>query len=325
MITVHRQTDGRWTAEPVEDLAGFRAEGAWIDLDSPSEQERQAFTAATGLVLPTAHEMEEIEASSRSYEDQGQLVMTIPVMSAGDTPKPRISPVTFVLGRERIVTLRFTEPKPIGMYEERLRQGLIGPTAGELFFGLLDTFVDRLADILELVIARLARISDIVFAQHRSGELRRHRIARLRVAVREIGQDGRLLSMIRTSLSAFERALTYIAARQPAVAKSCKDQIKTLQRDIQSLQQQSAFHDDQVQLLLDATFGLINTEQADVVSLLSIIATIFLPPTLIASIYGMNFEFMPELSWPWGYPLAIVLILVSALGPLWIFRRKGWL
>jgi magnesium transporter len=199
--------------------------------------------------------------------------------------------------------------------------------------GLLDAVIDRLADILELVGARLDALSTRIFDTHAETpplgvphKERRMKSSELQEVLSSLGRTGELNHKVRSNLAALERLVTFLGPIM--VGRFSKDQkasLKTLARDISSLVQQSGFLAQEANFLLDATLGLINVEQSHIIKIFSVAAVAFLPPTLIASIYGMNFDFMPELGWPLGYPLALLMMAVSALVPLWYFRRRGWL
>ncbi len=306
----------------------------WIDALHPTSEERSALAAALHIDLPTHEDMVEIEASSRLYEDGGSLYMTTTVVAYAETEAPEAGVLTLVLAPQALVTLRYVEPKSIGIFADRLhRAPQLGATPAAALIGLLDTLIDRTADVLEQIAVRLERLSQDIFDRAWPQESRaprrdrRHAPAErdLQEVLRGIGKAGDLAGKVRDSLAGLSRVVAYVMAAQPDLGTDQKRTLKTLQRDIQSLAEHDNFQAARVSFLLDATLGAINIEQNNIVKTFSVVAVAFMPPTLIASIYGMNFEIMPELSWPFGYPLALGLMVLSAVLPIGYFRRRGWL
>ncbi len=308
-------------AAPLEALSPDRP--AWIDLYAPSAEERRQIAGRFGLFLPSREEMEEIEISSRLYRRDGALYMTA-VLPAGEDGVS-VGPVVFILHRALLVTLRHLDPAPFGIVAERLETAAPRPpTAAGVLLALLDGVVDRLADTLEATTSGIDRLSARIF-RHASPEPRGGE--ELRSVLGELGRRGTLLSDIRESLVSLQRLVLYcrdeISGRENA--RRLRSGLETLSADIASLADHAGFLSQEIGFLLDATLGFINIEQNTTIKIFSVIAVIFLPPTLVASIYGMNFRFMPELSWVFGYPLALLLMLLSALLPYRWFKRRGWL
>lgn len=324
--TIHRRTLGPGDPLP---------EGAtWIDALKPTEEERAALTQALNVDLPSREDMLEIEASSRLYLEDSSAYMTAPVVAQAETETPEANALTLVLTPGVLVTLRYIEPKSIGIFAERLnRNPQLAATNVAALVSLLDTMVDRTADVLEVIAARLERLSADIFdrawPQETKGpasDRKRPPAERdLQEVLRGIGKAGDLAGKVRDSLAGLARVVAYVTAVKPGLTNEQKRTLKTVQRDIQSLTEHADFQAQRVSFLLDATLGAINIEQNNIVKTFSIVAVAFMPPTLIASVYGMNFEHMPELSWPFGYPLAIGAMIVSGLLPLAYFKRRGWL
>ncbi|GAA0587018.1 magnesium transporter CorA family protein [Caenispirillum bisanense] len=310
-------------------------EGAtWIDVLHPTPEERAALAAALRIDLPTHEDMVEIEASSRLYEDGGSLYMTTSVVAYAETEAPEAGVLTLVLAPQALVTLRYVEPKSIGIFTDRLhRAPQLGGSPVAVLIGLLDTLIDRTADVLEQIAQRLERLSQDIFDRAWPQESKAPRKDRrrppaerdLQEVLRGIGKAGDLAGKVRDSLAGLSRVVAYVMATRPDLSGEQKRTLKTLQRDIQSLAEHDNFQAARVGFLLDATLGAINIEQNNIVKTFSVVAVAFMPPTLIASIYGMNFEIMPELSWPFGYPFALGLMVLSAVLPIGYFRRRGWL
>jgi magnesium transporter len=233
------------------------------------------------------------------------------------------------------VTLRYHGPRPFDTYPLRSDNGPIGCASGEaVLLGLLDEIVDRLADVLERAGRDIDAMSAAIFRRRRQPGTPAARGARpatpsqdFRALLDEIGSKGDLLSNLRYSLLSIERLVGFLvqAAVQRKADKVVRAQIESLRHDSNSLLDHAGFLSTKVTFLLDATLGMIGIEQNAIIKIFSVAAVAFLPPTLIASIYGMNFAAMPELAAPWGYPVALAAMVVSAVVPLWFFRRRGWL
>jgi magnesium transporter len=228
-------------------------------------------------------------------------------------------PVTFILAGGRLVTVRYHEPKPFATFPVRAEKIALGCVDGvTVLLGLLDAVVDRLADILEVVGRDVEKVSRKVF-QDTGGP---GTGPDYRGVLREIGRQGELVSQIHDSLITLERLIAF----QGAVGgKETRTRGKTLGRDTRFLTEHANFLAQKITFLLDATLGMISIEQNAIIKIFSVAAVIFLPPTLVASIYGMNFAVMPELGWLFGYPFALALMVLSAVLSYWIFKSRGWL
>jgi magnesium transporter len=297
-----------------------KAAPVWIDLFEPTASELRAIEARFGIEVPTREEMQEIELSSRLYDENGALFMTVTVLNKAATDDPESIAVTFIMVKKTLITLRYADPIPFKTYTRRVKRtpGLAS-SADAVLLGLLEQIVDRLADIMEISVADLEKISNAVFSKEGNGSDQDHH-----ENLRRIGRAGNLASKAKDSLLNLNRMALFLNT-QARFKKDPKARLKTLSRDILSITEHANFVANKVTFLLDATLGMINLEQNNIIKIFSVAAAAFLPPTLIASIYGMNFQFMPELHWQFGYPLAIGLMILSAVGPLWYFKRKGWL
>jgi magnesium transporter len=305
--------------------AALPAQPVWIDLYGPSKEEEAVVEAALGIDVPTREEMQEIEASSRLYVEGGALFMTAPVVARADTERPVTAPITFILARGSLITVRYDDPQPFRLFWAKAERQPAACASGEAALaGLLDSIIDRIADILEKLSAEADAISQLVFRPRSAGAAADS--GDLQEVIRRLGRVGDLGSRARESLVGIGRVLTFLAsAGKEALGRDLRERLKTLSRDVASLSDQTTFISNNVNFLLSATMGLVNIEQNNIIKIVSVAATVFLPPTLIASIYGMNFEFMPELGWPFGYPIAMLLMVASAIGPYAYFRRRGWL
>lgn len=309
------------------DLARVSLEDAvWIDLHSPSRAEEDAVEAALRLDIPTREDMQEIEISSRIYHESDALFLTAQVVATPEGAEPEIGPVTFVVTESRLITVRYHAPRSIAVFTERAAAQDMGCVDGHsTLVALLETLVDRLADILEGEARKLDALSKAIFAAHRPDG----RAQTLPVVLQRIGRAEDVNGKAAESLATIRRLLGFVLAPQGAGVAVLKGldlgRVKTLVHDIQSLQESAQTQERKVLFLLDATLGVISIRQSDIIKIFSVVAFVFLPPTLIASIYGMNFDVMPELRHPWGYPAALGAMVVSAVVPYLIFRWKKWL
>ena len=334
MIVCYSATNGTIERQELSPTATLPKGAVWVDLHNPTAEEQGAVGKALSLELPTLDEMREIEPSSRLYQESGASFMTATAISKSDDPNPVSDAVTFVLTPRSLVTIRYVDPKPISTFANRLiRQGGPCGSSEDMLLGLLEAFVDRMADILERVSLDLDHLSRSIFDERISTARRRLGGRRdLRVVLRSLGRNDDINTVVRESLLSISRLLRFHAQTMDAggpAERVLRDQqrtrIKTLDRDILSLAEHSGFEAHKVNFLLDATLGMINIEQNNTIKIFSVVAVVFLPPTLIASIYGMNFHNMPELDWGLGYPFAIVLMVVAAILPYLYFKRRGWL
>lgn len=298
----------------------------WLDLFSPTPDEIRKAEAFLGISLPTREEMEEIEASSRVYSEDGGLFMTTSIVSKTETEHPESAAVTFALAKNRLLTIRYSEPMPFNTFPARAeRQTGMWNTADYLLVGLLEAIVDRTADILERVGADVDALSRESFDKPRRGEpLETRDFQRL---LARLGRQNDLIGKVRESLIGFSRILTFLTQAFDGKhgGKELRSYNKTITRDVASLADHTNFMSNKVTFLLDAILGMINLEQNRIIKIISVATAVFLPPTLFASIWGMNFQHMPELPEPWAYPLALGVIIVSGALPALFFKWRGWL
>jgi magnesium transporter len=316
--------DGRTidaAAESIPDQA------TWIDMEEPTREEERLVERCIKVNVPTQAEMAEIEPSSRLYEKNGALYMTVSALRGVDEHLPTTTPIGFVLAGNRLVTIRYATPKPVRTFENHARRDpeLVrdGPTA---LVRLLDTIIDRLADEIEQVSARMERLSEEIFQEQQ--DQRRIPAAKLTALLTSIGRTQTLLAKIRYSAVSTLRMLSFLAGSNLVHEEQqteARHHLASLTADVTSLSEHSSFLSDNLTFLLDASLGLISIEQNAAMKLFSWAAVVFLPPTLIAGVFGMNFHYMPELSWRYGYPLSILLMVATAVGPYLYFKKRGWI
>jgi len=307
---------------PVEGLEGHEGEIVWADLMEPTREEELAIENWVGVDIPTREEMEEIEASSRLYTENGAFFMTAILPANTDGDKPQMSPVTFVLSGGRLVTIRYHEPQAFRTFPTHAEKAALGCTDGQtVLLGLLEVVVDGLADVLERISRDVEALSDEIFHPAETNASRRDR--NFQLLLKDIGRKESLTSNIRDSLASLQRLTGYLG--NAVTGKDTRERVKTLAGDALSLTNHASFLSQKTTFLLDATLGLINIEQNAIIKIVSVASLVLLPPTLVASVYGMNFEVMPELKWLLGYPFALLLMALAAILPYWYFRRRGWL
>ncbi|MBL9096222.1 MAG: magnesium transporter CorA family protein [Alphaproteobacteria bacterium] len=297
-------------------------ESLWIDLYDPTPQEREAVKALFGFDPPTKDDMDEIEISSRLYHEDGAIFMTVFVLSKTETADPECQGVSFVLAADRLLTVRYSEPQPFNTFANRAeRQMNLWPRGDMILAGLLEAIIDRTADVLEKVGADVDEVSKQVFGTNGDDPARDYRKILLK-----LGGRNDLTSKARESLISMGRMLAFLSqAIDLKTTKDMKGHIKIMTRDVQSLADHTTYLSNKITFLLDAVLGIVNISQSRIIRILSVAATVFLPPTLFASIWGMNFKYMPELESPYGYAFAWGVILLSAIVPYLIFRWRKWL
>jgi len=305
--------------------AGLPEAAIWLDLFNPTIDEDRLVEKLIGVAIPTREEMQEIEISSRLYLENGARYMTAMLMSQSDTPSPVTTPVSFILAGQRLVTVRYDEPRPFAMTRHKLGRACPSNVTGQtVLMELLDAVIDRNADILERIGAEVDQVSQKIF------EARRSRGGSSRVyqgILYTIGRKGDLTSKVRESLVSIGRLVLFLAQEGDDMrwSKEMRAQLKTMQRDVQSLSDHTGFLTNNITFLLDAMLGLVSIEQNNIIKLFSVVAVVLMPPTLVGTVYGMNFEYMPELKWAAGYPIALIAMVVSAVLPYLYFKWKKWL
>lgn len=301
-------------------------QAVWIDLLDPTKEEEAWAEKLVGKNIPSRDEMLEIEPSSRLYETDDALVMTMSVLHGVDEGLPASDPISFVLTDRHLVSIRYVAPKPMfAVIDQASANPDRAGTPLKALILVVDAFLDRLADEIEAAGRELSDISLQTF--DRDGRTRRRNPERRYEALMlRIGATQRLLAKVRETSVSAGRLLGFLAASDPVQADAkIGRQIKSLSNDAHAIDDHSSFLNENLTFLLDASLGMISLEQNFVMKIFSVVAVVLMPPTLIAGIYGMNFKYMPELDSPYGYWGAIVAMLLSATVPYLWARRKGWL
>ena len=299
------------------------ADAVWVDAFNPTKEEETQLETAFGLDLPTLADMDEIELSSRLYTFENAAYMTAIVPANSDGGDPQMGPVTFVLTGNNLVTLRYHNPRVFTSFPPRAmttRQEM--KDSRDILVALLEAVIDRQADILERTARDIDRLSRDIFRPAQKGQNRDHQSV-----LEKVGQMGILNSNIRDSLLTIARLAAFLMQilAKHEVDHALRARGKTLGSDVKSLADHADFLSDKITFLLDATLGLINIEQNGIIKIFSVAAVIFLPPTVVASLYGMNFDNMPELHWTYGYLYALGLMVMCAVLPYLYFKYKKWL
>ena len=328
MLTTYTVQDGHLLVREGTQDAAHLQKAVWIDLLTPTQEEEHQVQDALRLEIPTREEMQEIESSSRLYKEDDVLFLTAPFLYGVDGGELGSTAITFVISNTALITVRYATPKAFAVFSARCQRTptLLLATPDGVMLHLFEQIVDRLADILERIAADMDRASQAAFRTAKAKVKATRKDADLKDALITLGQVGEVTTRATETLLGLSRILTFLTAEKAiAVRKENQTLIKSLVRDVRSLVEHANFLNSKANFLLDAVLGIINVEQNAIIKTFTVASVALMPPTLIASIYGMNFEAMPELHWDFGYPLAIILMVVSAVLPIIYFKRKGWL
>jgi magnesium transporter len=322
MLTAYIARGTSLEAKPIEGGAGVPDEAVWIDLVNPGGGEDKLIEHLVGIAVPTHEEMQEIEVSSRLYVENAARYMTATLMSQSDTATPKTTPVTFILAGKRLITVRYDEPRPFAIVRHKLGRWCSPSVTGEtVLMDLLDAVIDRAADILEKIGVEVDQVSQKIFQSRRSRAPTFYNSV-----LHTIGRKGDLTSKVRESLVSIGRLVLFLSHEAEGLRwpKDMRAQLTSMQRDVVSLTDHASYLTNNITFLLDAMVGVVTIEQNNIIKIFSVVAVVLMPPTLVASIYGMNFKHMPELEWLAGYPFALGLMLVAAVVPLIYFKWRKW-
>lgn len=288
----------------------------WVDAINPSDEERDWLREAYQQELPTIDDLYEIEATSRFYENEDGLHISSYFLNYADENSENIS-AAFVFNHDRLFTLREEELAAFRLFRLRARKGLITLTNSKsLMLGLFETKVENLADIIERIAADLEKTSRQVLGNAEQDDMES--------VLTDLAQQEDVNGKVRISMMDLQRML-YLLLRSGIMNSEQSERLRDIIRDSESLIASTSFLFDKIKFLLDTTLGFINVNQNKIIKIFSVASVVFLPPTMIASVYGMNFDFMPELHWKLGYGWALAMMLASAVAPYLWFRKKNWL
>jgi magnesium transporter len=323
MLHVYRDT-GSFLTSPSTDLPG---EIIWMDLLNPTDEEKGFVQARARVRIPTKEALSEIETSSRLMAEGGTIYMSTPIVARGDTNEAFLSPLGLILTKDVLVTVRFEETSIFDSVVELICRDETLRTGTGVFTALLEALVDRGADVLERLGGELDKVSRMVFRGDPSK--RQHPVrsnAALRGVLSRVGTIGDRLAIARDALLGLSRIAPFVLSMgHKWIVPEFEARLNAVSKDIASLNDFEGHVSNKVQFLLDAILGFITIEQNDLFKVLTIVSVVGIPPTVVAGIYGMNFKFMPELAWQWGYPFGLALIVLSALVPLIWFKWRGWI
>ncbi|NOX23686.1 MAG: magnesium/cobalt transporter CorA [Actinobacteria bacterium] len=314
MIRAFKVADRRFVEMTSDSPADLDA-ALWIDLHKPTPDETAAIVQRFGAVLAENTSAGEIEATSRYLEAEDAIQLQLNFLDHTAHPLQNIN-AAFALRGGPLLSLHEHELIAVDLFRDRAeRQPRLAEDGMSVFIGILESKVDHLADVLERTYGQLDQLSRRVL-DHVEADLKSDLVALAGVE----GRNGK----IRLNLMDTQQVLTSFH-RSDKLPAEIRDRLSNVLRDVDSLLSHTAFLLEQISFLSGTIIGLINIEQNQIVKVLSVVAAVFLPPTLIASLYGMNFRFMPELSWRLGYPLAIVLMVILGVAPYLYAKRRGWM
>ena len=305
-------------AEPAEDCR-------WIDLVDPTEDEIMLVKQRFGVAVPTQDSLREIEVTSRLRIEGDILSMSAPLIAGAMTDHWKIAPTGFILSPEHLVTVRFADLPAFDTVIDEIGDGPRKAPA-EILVRLLEEIVDRAADHLERASETVAAASQKVFFDGLDNRRMSKDTARLRDVMRQIGRASDRTSRVRYMFLSIGRIAGFVIDRcETGIDAHARDRFDAVRHDIASLDEFETSLSGRIQLLQDAATGFISIEQNDVVKLLTVVSVAGVPPVLVVGIYGMNFRYMPELGWHYGYPFALALCLLSIVVPLLWFKWKDWI
>jgi magnesium transporter len=304
----------------------FPPDSLWIDLLNPTAGEDARVEKHLGVSIPTREEMHDLEPSEIIYTENGAHYMTARIICQSETSVPKLADVTFILTDKALVTVRYDEPGAFNIFLNRAtKPGGCGMQPEAVLDGLIEAVVDRAAEVLRGVGDRIDDASRRIFAG-RGQDVEQG--SAYQAVIQKIGQYEHIISNVRESMVSVERVLLFLSANYTRPKKTqtgFSAEWRAAVRDVQAIEEHATFLSNKLQFMLDATLGLVSIEQNKIIKLFSVVSVALMPPTLIASIYGMNFKTMPELEWQWGYPMAIGLMILFAVLPYLFFRWKKWL
>jgi magnesium transporter len=325
LITIYRKDLRPLNLNILDQPSPDLSDAIWIDILNPSAEEHAAAEALFGMALPNSVTLKDIEPSSRLHTEASGLYLTIWLVSETESHKAKLVEVGFVLTPRHLISLRYKETRAFASVAREY--GAIEPQSRTPIFTLLtaiDTISDASAEVLERAVEDIDKTAGEVFGRHLRGKRKPSQYLEERVA--SFVAYHRLLSKVRDSLISTTRLMSYLHTKKLINdGTDYADFAATISHDMQTLAEHANFISGNLSFLLDATLGIISVEQNAIIKIFSIASVVFLPPTLVASIYGMNFHIMPELHWTYGYPLAIFAMVITAVIPFVFFRWKGWL
>lgn len=318
MITTYHKQNSQISGTKDIDLSD--AALLWIDLCDISEEEVRLVENTYSIEIPSKKKMQQIEVSKRLYHENDAIYIVTALVNPNEEAIHNHS-VTFILHKNKLITVRYSNELPsFRMFKQKIETH---PekfnSAQDLLLEILGIIVERHADILQHVRHQISSLNQLVFLSVDSSTKINYE-----ETIKTIGKQNGTLTKVEASVLTFIRAINF-CLNILECSKEDNIKLRIMLDDYQSINEKSKFLSEETNFLLSASLGMIGIEHSQIVKLVSIVSLVFLPPTLIASVYGMNFEFMPELREIFGYPVALMLMIISAILPYMICRKKNWL
>jgi magnesium transporter len=292
------------------------ANSLWIDAHEPTEEEREELNSFLRAELPESDDVEEIEFSARYFQDSTGIHVHSLFLVPGELGRHKTATVAFILQDRRLISVREEEQADFRLLRMRARAGQVHvKSPQDLLVTMFEQKVENLADALEDIHRKLEEVSSMVLEDQE---------AELEDAIDRLAKLEDSNGKIRLCLMDTQRSISFLQ-RHLRESFELQETAREIKRDVDTLMSHTAFLFDKINFLMDSTQGFINIEQNQIIKIFSIAAMVFLPPTVVASAYGMNFEYIPQSDWDYGFAVAIVLMILSAALPYLFFRRKGWL
>ena len=310
---------------PDPGVSGSAVKPLWIDLLQPTPEERERIASDYGLRVPSQEALQEIEPSSRLRAEGQVLTLSMPLAVLDEQADPMPVPLGFILSPSLLLTVRFADVHVFSDARSRLEKSDAPLDSTAVFTTLIESMVDHRADLLESITAQVGAVSKRAFSRHVLRPRRTVVDGALREMLAAVGAAGERLSEIRESLLGLQRIVGFSCEMaHDWLRPEIRARLAIARGDLASLSDYESHLWGKIQFLLDAILGFINTDQNDIFKVLTIVSVVGIPPTLIASMYGMNFHNMPELSWRYGYEFGLALIVASIIIPIVWFRWRGW-
>jgi len=298
-----------------DDIRGAMATAVWIDAAEPTDDERDELNNFLRAELPESDDVEEIEFSARYFQDSTGIHVHSLFLTPSDG-RHSTTTVAFILQEKRLITLRDTDLADFRLLRMRARRGQVqAHSPQDLIITMFEQKVENLADVLEDIHRKLENVGHTVLEDDD---------ADLEEVIDNLAQLEDSNGKIRLCLMDTQRSISFLQ-RHLRERFELQETAREIKRDVDTLMSHTAFLFDKINFLMDSTQGFIHIKQNQIIKTFSVAAVVFLPPTVVASIYGMNFEIMPELSWRYGYVWALLIMLFASIAPLWYFKRKDWL
>lgn len=326
MITIFRKQDGRIQLQQLSAADAIPMDSIWIDVESAAEAELAQIQAQLGIQLPSKSEVWKNHTLNRLYMENDVAYMTACIISKSESPHPETSAVIFILTPTALLTIRDINPTSFKSFSQRITHSKAEkfPNSADVLEGLLEEMITRVAHNSELVEDTMDALSHRIFGSDELTAQTKNPSRVMKSVLKSLGTCADLNSKINESLQSINRMLHFFKHSVPAGRELSQD-LEILITDTAALNEQTEFAAEKITFLLDATLGMINVEQNVIIKMFSVMAVFFMPPTLVASLYGMNFKNMPELDWTYGYPLALGVMVLFAIVPYVYFKRRGWL